>query len=266
MKNNGIIILLFSSFTNKQKINETIEKNLLDFEELGQMNLFFETLHVYKISFNEIIQKLTGKIRNIKYFAKGNRGVVYTGNYKNKKVAIKIEKKESTAICRIKNEANFLKILNKSKIGPKFLFAEDSFMVSEFAEGLAIKEFILKSGKKEILRVFKNVFEQCIVIDELGINKEEMHRPIKHIIVGKKIVMIDFERCHYAKQPKNVAQFLQFLINNAELFRQKGFKWKREKLIKCAKNYHQNYCQSNNYQNKRLGLSLVFQYLLNYSG
>ena len=38
----------------------------------------------------------------------------------------------------------------------------------------------------------------------MGINKEEMHRPIKHAWVGKSIRFIDFERCHQSEKVKNV--------------------------------------------------------------
>ncbi len=38
-----------------------------------------------------------------------------------------------------------------------------------------------------------------------------MHNPVKHIIIGKKVVMIDFERCIISESPKNVTQFVQFL-------------------------------------------------------
>lgn len=240
LKKSGIILLLFSSFTNKQKIDEVIEKNLFVCEELGRMNLFFETLYVYKISFNKILAELSNKLSNIKYFAKGKRGVVYTAVCKNKKVAVKMERKESGAVCRIKNEANFLKLLNKHCIGPKLLFAEDSFIVYEFAGGVPIKEFLLKSKKENICKVLKAVFGQCLAMDKLRINKEEMHRPAKHIIIGRKVVMIDFERCHFVKEPKNVAQFLQFIINNTDLFNQRGFNWEKKDLIKSAVAYHEN--------------------------
>ena len=53
-------------------------------------------------------------------------------------------------------------------------------------------------------------------MDLAGINKEEMHRPYKHIIITKKEnpVMIDFERCRRSIDPKNVTQFCQFISNS----------------------------------------------------
>ena len=235
LNKNGIILLLFSSLTNKQKVDEFVRNNLFEAEELGQMKLFFETLYVYKIYKNEVIEALSKKIKSIKYFAKGNRGVVYTGVYKKKRVAIKTELSESEAIYRIQNEAKFLKLLNKKGIGQKLLLAENSFIVSEFISGKPIKEFIESSNKKQIIKVLKEVFHQCLILDNLKINKEEMHLPLKHILIGKTVVMIDFERCHFTEDPKNSRQFLQFLINHLPLFQEKGFKWSREQLIDAAK-------------------------------
>ena len=235
LEKDGIILLLFSSLTNKQKVDEFIQKNLFEAEELGQKKLFFETLYVYKISQNKVIQKLSKKIKNINYLAKGKRGIVYTGMYRGKKIAIKTEHPESEAIYRLQNEAKFLKKLNKKGIGPELLFAENDFLALEFITGKRVKDFIASANKKQITKVLKEIFRQCSVLDQLKINKEEMHRPIKHILVGKKVVMIDFERCHFTQDPKNVRQFLQFLINHLPVFVEKGFTWSREQLIHLAK-------------------------------
>ena len=62
------------------------------------------------------------EIKNIKLFDKGKRGVIYTGNYKSKKVAIKVKRPESEAKNRILNEGKFLEILNKKDIGPKLVY------------------------------------------------------------------------------------------------------------------------------------------------
>lgn len=235
LNKDGIILLLFSSLTNKIKVDELIRNNLFESEELGQTKFFFEILYVYKIYNNRALCELSKKIKNIKYFAKGNRGMVYTGIYKNKKVAIKTELLESEAIYRIQNEANFLKLLNKRGIGQKLLFTGKSFIVSEFVQGKRIKDFLESANKKQITKVLKEIFRQCLILDELKINKEEMHRPLKHILIGKKAVMIDFERCHFTEDPKNSRQFLQFLINHLPLFLEKGFDWSRVHLIDAAK-------------------------------
>ena len=75
----------------------------------------------------------------------------------------------------------------------------------------------------------------------MGINKEEMMRPFKHIIIGSrgKPVMIDFERCHITEKPQNVTQFCQFMISGmfSRLLIDKGIMIDREKMIKAAQKY-----------------------------
>jgi predicted Ser/Thr protein kinase len=45
-----------------------------------------------------------------------------------------------------------------------------------------------------------------------------MHHPVKHALVrGKKIVLIDFERCKTSLRPKNVTQVCQFISRNYNL-------------------------------------------------
>ncbi len=50
LKKDGRILLLFSSLTNKRKINELVEKNKLRFIELEEKHIFFEDLYVYYIT------------------------------------------------------------------------------------------------------------------------------------------------------------------------------------------------------------------------
>ena len=238
---NGIILIVFSSFTNKQKIDEIIERNLLEFQELSKQHIFFEDLYVYLIKKTKTLEQLEKlNIRNIKYLAHGKRGIVFTADYKNKNVAIKTKKKQSQAIGRVKNEAKFLKIINKQDIGPKLILSKDNFLIYEFIRGEFIKNWIQKASKKDILRIFKNILEQCHKLDKLNIDKKEMTRPVKHIIIGKKITMIDFERAHYVKEPKNTTQFLQYIMKNKELLERKGIMINREEIINVSKKYKKN--------------------------
>ena len=70
-----------------------------------------------------------------------------------------------------------------------------------------------------------------------------MHYPIKHILIGKDVKMIDFERCKKSENPKNVTQFCQFLLskNMQNMLRDKGIIINRERLIKLLKNYKTDY-------------------------
>jgi len=45
----GIILIVFSSFTQKDKVDEIIEKEGFSFEQLSTKHIFFEDLFVYKV-------------------------------------------------------------------------------------------------------------------------------------------------------------------------------------------------------------------------
>ncbi|MBI2148079.1 hypothetical protein HYU23_00205 [Candidatus Woesearchaeota archaeon] len=147
---------------------------------------------------------------NPQIFAKGKRGLIYTFKKNNKLYAVKIKNPESKAENRIQNEINFLKILNKYKIGPKIIEFNEGYFYYEFIEGKTLKEFLKVNKNPE--KIFGEIIRQCKILDNLKINKEEMHKPLKNIIIkNNKVIMLDFERCHFTARPKNFNQFKQFL-------------------------------------------------------
>jgi len=259
LKSDGIILIVFSSLTKKEKVDEFIKNNLLEFKLLEKQHYFFEDLYVYLIKKSTILKTLENKkITNLKYFSKGKRGMIFIGNYKNKKIAIKTKNPESDAILRIDNETSFLKILNKNGIGPRLLFYDKDFLVYEFVEGKSILEFlnstikkfsINKSDGKNKKILLKKILNQMFMMDKLNINKEEMSHPQKHIIIDKKNnpVLIDFERMHYTIKPSNVTQFSDFLISNniLTILKKNNININKKQIISAAKKYKKQQNKNN---------------------
>jgi len=239
LKTNGIALLVISSLTKPEKVEESLKGLLMDYEIVAEQHIFFEDLLVYKIWKNDLRKTLEGKkISDIHYFARGKRGIVYTGKMGKKKIAIKTKRPESEAVGRIQNEKDMIQRVNKKGIGPKFrLFIAPNILVYEFVEGEFLKDFTGRAKKQEIKKVLKKVLDQCYTLDKMGINKEEMHRPLKHVIVGKQIVMIDFERARRVERLQNVTQFCQYIGNI--------FPQKRNKLTTLARNYKKNPTKAN---------------------
>lgn len=158
-------------------------------------------------------------------FAKGKRSFIYLFTIQGKKIAMKVDNGKAKTTG---NEVKWLKLLNKQGIGPKLLFFGKDFFVYEFIEGKPIKDF-----KKVDKRVIIDVLNQCFAMDKLKVNKLEMHKPLKHIIVNKnKAFLIDFERCYKTEKPKNVTQFLHYLVYYLKYDKQ---------LLSLAKNYKNTY-------------------------
>ncbi|MBI4140408.1 methyltransferase [Candidatus Woesearchaeota archaeon] len=242
----GIILLLFSSLTNKQMVDEIIERNLFEKELLHSVHLFYETLFVYIIRKNSLAKALSElPVKNLKFLGKGKRKIVYTGVYKNKKVAVKalLAGKKATSV---ELESFFLKKLNKHKIGPKLLFSRTNFLIAEFVDGTFLKDFFQKASKQQLKWVLNEIFKQCFVMDKLRINKDEMHHPWKHVLIkGRKVTMIDFERCRHTMQPKNVTQFCQFVANQSDFLNKKGFHFNCSEIMFHAQEYKNNPSKEN---------------------
>ena len=241
LEKDGIILLVFSSLTKKGKVEEFIGNNLLEFEELEKEHIFFEGIYVYLLRKTYLLKKLESKgITNIKYFTKGHRGFLFTGNYKNKKIIIKSKNPKSAAFGRIKNEINWLKKLNKYGIGPKLVFHEDDCFAYNYIDGIFIMDYLEKSSNSKIKKIIKKIFSQLSTLDKLKLDKEEMHHPLKHILVcNDEPYMIDFERANYSKKPKNITQFCQFLMSGKanNLLHTKGIKINKTIMMKLAKIY-----------------------------
>lgn len=218
LESNGIIILLFSSLTGKIRVDRTIKDCLMDFDEISRKNLSFEQLFVYqmkKMPFRRVLEKKG--VRGISSLTKGHRGLIHIGRWRNKKIAVKSQRSDIGAMDTVNNEVNQLRRLNKYGIGPNVLFSGKDYFGYNFIEGDFIREYLDKksTSKKDAIAVFKNVFDQMYKMDQLGLNKEEMHHPVKHIIVTNhhKPILLDFERCKSKKKTHNVTQFSQFIIS-----------------------------------------------------
>ncbi len=174
-----------------------------------------------------------------KPFAAGKRSLVYLEG----KVIVKKVNPKSNAINRINNEAHWLSILNRHKIGPKLLHASENEIRLEFIEGTRIIDWIKENKKPCIRQVLIKILKQCRELDKLHVNKYELTNPYKHIIIrNNKPVMIDFERCRYAEKPKNVTQFCQFLISKkiSSLLLERGIVFGNSKLQSYLKDYKTN--------------------------
>ena len=148
----------------------------------------------------------------LSYLDKGKRSQIYLLEQGGRKFALKVERDDIDAVDRVFNESVFLTLLNESGIGPRLVEGGCGYMFYEYVPGKFICDYL--AGCKNPWPVLRRVFLQCRQMDVLGINKLEMHKPVKHILVFRgKPVLLDFERCYYAKRPKNVSQFAQFLLS-----------------------------------------------------
>lgn len=241
----GQILALYSSLTKPDKVEECARRLLYDFKELERQHVFFEDLLVVRFTISDVRKRLDKDgFKDIAYLAKGKRGMVFTASYRGKKVAIKVKNPSSAAIASVKLESAMLERLNEIGIGPKLVKSSDLYVASDFVVGRPILEFFEGASRGRIIKVIKDVLHQCRAMDIRGVSKEEMTRPVKHILItkGDKPVMIDFERAHFTQRPHNVTQFCQFLTSGPLRFAlaSKRIAFDEETLLYLAKEYSED--------------------------
>jgi len=179
-------------------------------------------------------------IKDIDFLKEGWRGKIFVGYIDEKKVAIKVAK-FPYLINNIKKEAEVLRKVNKKNIGPKILLEGSDFFVMEFIDGIPFKKILDESNT--ISDVFFDILYQAYELDRMKISKNEMHKPYNNAILCEKenkVVLIDFESSQFTEKPKNVTQFVSFLLS---FLKTKGKIYpKEEKIaIEIMRNYKRDY-------------------------
>ena len=114
----------------------------------------------------------------------------------------------------------------------------------EYIEGERIIDYMHDHDKKQVLLILGKIIDQLRVMDNLNINKLELTNPYKHIIIKKsEPIQIDFERCQYTEKPKNITQFVQFLVSGKiqYIFNEKSIRLDKDKMLDIAKDYKKDY-------------------------
>ncbi len=242
LKPDGKILLLFSSLTKKEKIDFAITELLLTFKQLDQEKFEFEELYVYLIEKSDILKKLQKiNVLTISYLDKGKRGIVYQGYFNQKHVAIKIAIERAELLNVLEKEAKWLRLLEKYRFAPRLVLQGKDFLLLEFIQGKKIYDYLEDASRENSLHVLKELLAIAHKLDELGINKEEMHHPLKHVLIQSdlRVRLIDYERSSYVENVKNVTQLCQFLTSPImlKILEQKNIVLQKEEVIELAKQY-----------------------------
>ena len=181
----------------------------------------------------------------ISILGKGYAGVVVLGKMGRKKVAVKIRRNDSPR-KNLEKEAELLKIVNKHKIGPKLISSSKNFLVMEYLDGEKIGDWVdglKKNGKSSQLKlIIKKVLEDCYSLDRIGLDHGELSNLSKHVIVGKKTTIIDFESSSMNRKVSNVTSATQALCIGSGIAKIIGRIHKipkKQKLITALRRYKQ---------------------------
>ena len=185
-------------------------------------------------------------VGTISILGKGYVGIVVLGKLGRKKVAVKIRRSDSPR-KNLKKEAKLLQITNRYGVGPKLIDFSKNFLVMEYLEGEKIGKWIsnlkLKRDSSQIKVVIKKVLEDCYKLDMIGLDHGELSRMPKHVIVGKKITIIDFESSSVKRRVSNVTSATQAFFIGSGISKTVKHICKvpnKAKIISILRRYKQN--------------------------
>lgn len=155
------------------------------------------------------------QLGRLRVLGKGYAGIVVMGKLKNKIVAVKIRRTDSPRTS-LKDESNFLRIANKMEIGPLLIKNSRNFMIMEFLDGEKIGKWIIGLKNKKSCPLLKSsikkILQDCYSLDKIGVDHGELSNISKHVIVGKKTTLIDFESASTRRRAANVTSATQAIF------------------------------------------------------
>jgi len=199
-----------------------------------------ESLGVESVSFQGELE-----IDTINVLGKGYVGIVVLCKIGKKKVAVKIRRIDSQR-KNLKKEAEFLTITNRFNVGPKLLGFSKNFLVIEYLDGEKIGKWINKLKENpdvaQLKKIIKKTLTDCYKLDKIGLDHGELSNITKHVIVGKKITILDFESSSIYRKVSNVTSATQALCIGSGISKIIGRVYKipkKQKMITVLRRYKQ---------------------------
>jgi len=144
---------------------------------------------------------------------KGWRGIVRKEMRKGRAVCIKSPRGKIKG-AGLENEWNALRKANKREIGPKAIEFSEGKLMMEFAEGKEFRDWIGTASSEEIRKAVPEILRQGRELDKIGLDHGQLSWAPKHIIIGDKVTLIDFDRASEKRQANNLTSLIGFLMLN----------------------------------------------------
>ncbi|HET6517074.1 MAG TPA: RIO1 family regulatory kinase/ATPase [Nitrosopumilaceae archaeon] len=198
-----------------RKLAEPPYSNILGFPKASKTQLQSRIKELQKLKVTAVCFEGSSMIGKLYVLGKGYVGIVVLAKQNQNKVALKIRRTDSQR-DGMKNEAKLLETANKVKAGPKVIKSSKNFLVMEYLDGKKIFEWIKelkgKGASTKLKKTVKKVLEDCYKLDQLGLDHGELSSISKHVIVGKKTSLIDFESASTNRRASNVTAACQAIF------------------------------------------------------
>ncbi len=165
-----------------------------------------------KIRVSKLIFEGHTKLGNLGLLGKGCVSLVVKAKVSNNFYALKIRRTDANR-STMRREAELQCFVNSIQVGPKFYDVSDNFLLMELVEGESIvswtKQLKGPSSTARLRAVLLELLGQCFKLDQTGLDHGELSNLEKHVYVGNKIKIIDFETASQNRRVSNVTSAVQ---------------------------------------------------------
>jgi len=196
-------------------VNKLLEKpysSILGFPKTTKRQLTSRLAALKQLGIEKVSFQGDSKIGQLDVLGKGYVGIVILGKKRSKLVAIKIRRTDSQR-KNLNDEAKLLAIANRTNVGPLLIDSSRDFLVMEYLDGEKIGTWVKKiKGKgssSKIKTTVRKILDDCYSLDKIGLDHGELSSISKHVIIGKKITLVDFESASTKRRVSNVTSATQ---------------------------------------------------------
>jgi putative serine/threonine protein kinase len=239
------------SFIPLRKLSEEPYSSIIGYPKSTRTQQKSRIKELKKLGINSVSFHGELKLGTLNVLGKGYVGIVVLAKNKNKKVAVKIRRIDSSR-KEMRSEARLLKIANGAGVGPVMIDSSKNFIVMEYLVGKKIGKWVkeLKSNESvsKLKSILRKVLEDCFNLDQIGLDHGELSTLAKHVIVGKKTTIIDLESASSQRRVSNVTSATQgiFIGSGISKIVKKIYKIPpKSKIIKVLRIYKKNSTRKN---------------------
>lgn len=203
------------SFIPIKKFSEEPYSNILGYPQANTRQINSRLKELERMGIQKISFQGTTQLGKLRVLGKGYVGVVILAKKNGKVFALKIRRTDAQR-NKMHYEAKLLQTANKVRVGPQLIDFSNNFILMEFISGKRISDWIRglkgKGTAKTVKSTIRKILEDCRKLDEVGFDHGELSRISKHVIVGKKISLIDFESGSMKRRVANVTSATQAIF------------------------------------------------------
>ena len=151
------------------------------------------------------------EINGQRVLGKGHTGVVMLVRVGGATAALKMRRTDSPR-PDMGGEAALLAAANRAGVGPRLLGHTPNLLLMEYVDGTPLREWLAARPPARPARgAIRRILEQCYRLDRMGLDHGELTDMSRHVLVGAKTTIIDFESASLSRRPANVTSAAQCL-------------------------------------------------------